>query len=53
MCSKICIAIFVEIGLFYKYRILEKPDFYKICYTFLAELDSKIYLVKTVAKSKK
>ena len=25
MCSKICIAIFVEIGLFYKYRILENP----------------------------
>ena len=32
--------------------MLEKPDFYKICYTFLAVSDSKIYLVKTVANGR-
>lgn len=30
--------------------LMKKPYFYRICYTNLAESNSKIYLVKTVAK---
>ena len=37
---------------FYTFRNPGKADFYKICYTNLAQHDSKIYLVKTVAKQK-